>query len=177
LVEFITPIIKVDNSWMLYFYIFLCIFNFYIILHQRDFPLLDVYFLQTICLATMMNSLVQATRGQSMKSFYIVLEYEEERRKNLGASASLWTIKYYKVCMCLLSWFSFARFCQLYGNSLRMHAFLCCYVKSFKWVILGTGVGDKHNQRRVEVLWRYYRSQKGFCLGRWPRWQSYWVSI
>jgi E3 ubiquitin-protein ligase DOA10 len=42
LVEFIAPIIKVDNSWMLYFYIFLCIFNFYTILHQRDFPLLNM---------------------------------------------------------------------------------------------------------------------------------------
>jgi hypothetical protein len=101
LVEFITLIIKVHNSWILSFYIFLCIFNFYTVLHQRDFYLLDVLFLRTICLATMMNSLVQATRGQTTKLFYIVREYEKQR-KNLGASASSWTIKYYKVCMCLL---------------------------------------------------------------------------
>jgi hypothetical protein len=101
LVEFITLIIKVDNSWIFSFYIFLCIFNFYTILHQSDFSLLDVYFLRTICLATMMNSLVQATRGQTTELFFIVREYEEQRN-NLGASASSWTIKYCKVCMCLL---------------------------------------------------------------------------
>jgi hypothetical protein len=30
-----------------------------------------------------------------------------------------------------------------------MHSYV---VKSFKWVIIVIGVGDKHNQRRAEVL-------------------------
>ena len=73
-----------------------------------------------------LDSLVQATRGKTTKSFYTMPEYEEWRT-NLGASASSWTIKYYKVwlsllvplvfvslicCLCLLLWFSFACSCQ-----------------------------------------------------------------
>ncbi|AQK73819.1 DNA topoisomerase 2 [Zea mays] len=46
-------------------------------------------------LVEFITPIIKATRGQTTKSFYTMPEYEEWR-KNLGASASSWTIKYYK---------------------------------------------------------------------------------
>ncbi|AQK54493.1 DNA topoisomerase 2 [Zea mays] len=46
-------------------------------------------------LVEFITPIIKATRGQTTKSFYTLPEYEEWRN-NLGASASSWTIKYYK---------------------------------------------------------------------------------
>jgi hypothetical protein len=100
LVEFITLIIKVDNNWILSFYIFLC-FQLLYHLAPKGFSHARRVIFSNNLFGYHDDSLVQATRGQTTKLFYIVPEYEE-RRKNLGASASSWTIKYYKVCMYLL---------------------------------------------------------------------------